>query len=75
VQLAAQSLGLGSCWVQIRNRSHDADRSAEACVQDLLGIPPRMRVLSIVAIGRPAEDKDGHPGTSLDRRKIHRNTY
>src|ERR1700757_996494 len=28
VQLAALSLGLGSCWVQIRNRMHDGSRSA-----------------------------------------------
>jgi hypothetical protein len=41
----------------------------------LLGIPPHVRVLSVIAIGRPAEDKVGHPEASLDRGKIHRNRY
>ena len=31
-QVAAESVGLGSCWIQIRNRSHDATSSAEQYV-------------------------------------------
>ena len=37
--LTAHSLGLGSCWIQIRNRDHSAARTAEDYVQELLGAP------------------------------------
>ena len=39
IQLTAVSLGLGSCWAQIRNRQHDAEKSAETYIRELLGLP------------------------------------
>ena len=42
IQLAAEDIGLGSCWVQIRLRPHDAESTAESFVKDLLGIPDRL---------------------------------
>ncbi len=72
---AAHSLGLGSCWVQLRNRPHDDQTSAEQFVQQLLGIPPHLRVLAIVGIGYPAEKKSGHDRAKLDESKIHRERY
>lgn len=75
LQLAAHSLGLGSCWVQIRLRPHSKDATAEAYVQGLLGIPPHMRVESIVGIGYPAETKAPVPGDQLDYAKIHFNRF
>ncbi|HNS15590.1 MAG TPA: nitroreductase family protein [Syntrophorhabdaceae bacterium] len=75
LQLAAHSLGLGSCWVQVRLRPHSKDTTAEAYVQELLGIPPHMRVESIVGIGYPAETKAPVPGDRLDRAKIRSNRF
>ncbi len=75
VQLAAQSLGLGSCWVQIRLRQRADGASAEEVVRDQLGIPDGMRVESIIAIGHPAEDPTGHGIDSLDRSKLHYNRF
>ena len=69
--LTAHSLGLGSCWVQIRKRMHRDEVSAEKYVQDLLGIPSHLRLQAIVAVGYPAEEKEGHPQGSLDFGKIH----
>ena len=51
IQLTAESLGLGSCWVQIRNRPHDENQTAEDYVQSLLNIPTTIKVESIIAIG------------------------
>ncbi|RLB60626.1 MAG: NAD(P)H-dependent dehydrogenase/reductase [Deltaproteobacteria bacterium] len=73
--LAAHSLGLGSCWVQIRERPHKDQQSAEQFVQQLLRIPPQLRVAAIVGIGYPAEDKPGHGRDKLDGSKIHRDRY
>lgn len=70
LQLTAQSLGLGSCWIQIRNRNFDTERSAEAVIQELIGIPDHVHVESIIALGYPAEDREGRPQQELDYKKI-----
>ena len=73
--LTAHSLGLGSCWVQIRSRQHSADQTAEHYVQVLLGIPAHIRVEAIIAIGYPAETKAPVPADQLDYGKIRFNGY
>jgi len=74
-QLAATSLGLGSCWIQVRNRPRTGGESAEEFIRRLLAVPAHLRVASILALGHPAEKKEGHPAASLDFAKIHRNRY
>jgi nitroreductase len=71
IQLQAEDLGLGSCWVQIRMR-HDANGcDAEQNVRNILNIPPQLSVLSIIAIGRKAQAKAPHGEDSLQWEKIH----
>lgn len=72
VQLAAHSLGLGSCWIQVRKRQHEDGGSAEAYIQALLELPAHLRVLSLIAVGHPAREKKGHSRESLDWGKIRR---
>jgi nitroreductase len=73
--LTAHSLGLGSCWVQIRSRAHSVDQTAEHYIQVLLGIPAHIRVEAIIAIGYPAETKAPVPEDQLDYDKIRFNGY
>jgi nitroreductase len=75
VQLTTQSLGLGSCWIQIRNRPHSQDRTAEKYIQETLGIPQHMKVESIISIGYPAESKKPIPLEKLEFEKIRYNKY
>lgn len=75
LQLACESLGLGSCWVQIRLRPHDQEKSAEERVRESLGIPPHLRVESIISIGYPAKSLAGHPRETLKDHTIRANTY
>jgi nitroreductase len=75
VQLAAHSLGLGSCWIQIRNRPHSKGKTAEEYIQELLGIPKNLKVESIISIGFPAETKKSIPAEQLDYGKIKYNRY
>ena len=70
LQLTGQSLGLGSCWIQIRKRMHDDALTAEAYVKDVLGLPEQMKVESIVAFGYPAEAKPPIPKSELEYHKI-----
>ena len=75
IQLAAESLGLASCWIQIRKRQHDKILSADKYVKELLLIPDNMNVASIIAIGYPDENKQGHTKESLQTEKIFYNNY
>lgn len=75
VQLTAQSVGLGSCWIQIRKRAHSQDTTAEEYIQNLLGIPTNFKVESIISIGYPAETKKPVPQQSLEFEKIRYNHY
>ena len=53
MQLEAEDLKLGSCWIQIRMRDN-AGIPAEDIVRDIMGLDPGFSVLSIVAFGRRA---------------------
>jgi nitroreductase len=57
LQLTATHLGLGSCWVQIRGREHADGRPAEEHVREILGLPSSQRVLCMISVGYPAEEK------------------
>jgi nitroreductase len=73
--LTAVSLGLGSCWIQIRNRFHSKEVTAERYIQELLHIPSHLRIEAIVSIGYPAEYPRPVPEDNLPKGKIMKNSY
>jgi len=75
IQLAVESLGLGSCWIQIRERMHDDTKSSEAYIAEVLNIPSNLKVESMVGIGYPAEKKSPHSRDELQDEKIFLNRY
>lgn len=75
IQLTAHSLDLGSCWIQVRNRTREDQTSAENYVKELLEIPDNLSVLSIIALGYPKEEKKPHDRNSLSQDKVHYNKY
>jgi len=75
IQLAAESLNLSSCWIQIRMREHNNTQSANKYVKNLLKIPDNIDVESIIAIGYPDKIKEGHSKKSLQTEKIFYNRY
>lgn len=75
VQLAAESIGLGSCWIQIRKRTHSQEKTAEEFIQKILGIPQHLKVESIISIGYPAEIKQPIPREKLELEKIRYNKF
>lgn len=72
IQLAAESMGLGSCWIQMRNRYHRDGRPAQEHIEQLLDIPEQCIVQSVIAIGYPAETKEPHSRESLGFEKVHK---
>ncbi len=75
LQLAAKSCGLGSCWIQIRNRKHNESTTSEDYIRQVLNIPEQIKVESIIALGYPDESKEPHPKSSLEYSKIYMNRY
>jgi nitroreductase len=59
----------------VRNRSHDAATSAERYVQGLLGLPETLKVVAIISVGQPAEEKPSLPTSDLPFAKISHNRY
>ena len=70
-QLTAQSLGLGSCWVQIHKRMHDDHMTSNHYVKEVLNLPDGVSVESIIGIGYPAETPSPRKATELNNEKIH----
>ncbi len=75
IQLTAQDLGLGSCWVQVRERNHTEDESAEEYIRNILEIPEQFSVECILAIGYPAEEKKPQEEETLMYQKLHYNRF
>jgi nitroreductase len=75
VQLAAESLGLGSCWIQIRNRMHENSETSEEYISEVLRIPRKLRVEAMIAIGYPDEKKPPHEKEKLVYEKAYLNLY
>lgn len=75
IQLAAEELGLGSCWAQIRMRPHNESKSAEVYVKELLGLPPSYSIECIIGVGYPDEEKEGHSKENLPFNQVHRNQF
>lgn len=75
IQLEAENLELGSCWIQIRLRESNQGVSSEEYVRHLLNIPEHMAVLSIIAVGYPEKTQTEHTLEEVTYAKIHNEIY
>ncbi|MBW2590376.1 MAG: nitroreductase family protein [Deltaproteobacteria bacterium] len=75
IQLAAESIELGSCWIQIRERMHDNEKTAQEYISEILNIPSGLKVESIIAVGYPEKRKSPHAKEDLQYDKIYLDSY
>ena len=68
ILIAVAGLGLGGVWLGCHGKP---DR--EQAVRDVLGIPKRIGVLSLLSIGHPAEEKEAR--TQFDASRVHENGW
>lgn len=71
MQLQATALGLGACWIQVRNRFAGDGEDAETIVRETLGIPEDVVVECIVTIGHPDEERKPVDTSKLLWEKVH----
>jgi nitroreductase len=71
LQLTAQSLGLGSCWIQIRNRTRaDGCKSGDYVKKIIQASDENLKVESIIAIGYPVQARTPKPKEELQYEKV-----
>lgn len=68
---AAEDLGLGACWIQVRERYMEDGTPADSVVRALLDIPEPLRVLSIVAVGHKGMERKPFNEDRLLWEKVH----
>ncbi|MEY8353919.1 nitroreductase family protein [Lachnospiraceae bacterium 54-53] len=74
LQLEAESLDLGTVWIQIRNRQSDTGNSEDE-VRAVLNIPEKYGVLDILAIGYKDERKNPYGEEDLDFSPVHKERF
>lgn len=81
MQLEAEALGIGNCWVQIRSRqSQDVDAagsnvSSNDYVRQALEIPEPYEVLAILALGMSEEARPPHTAEDIDHSHWHNERF
>ena len=71
MQLQAADLGLGSCWIQVRDRYGADGTPAQEYVQEALGMPETVSVVCILAIGHPAKERKPQDTENLKWEQVH----
>ena len=76
MHLMADTLGVGSCWLQGRLRdAADGSVSTEEFVRNLLHYPEHMKLEAVLVLGMPAQQPEAHTLEALDHTKVHQETY
>ena len=75
IQLQAEDMGLGSCWIQVRERFGADGVPANEYVHNVLDIPLQLQVLSIIAVGHKGMERKPFDEAHLQWEKVHINKY
>lgn len=75
MQYQIEELGLGSCWIQIRDRYLSDGTSSEEVVRGILNIPSNLRVVCLLAVGYPERAVMPHDEDKLKWEKVHINNW
>jgi len=75
MHLMADSLGLGSCWIQGRLREAENEERTEAYCRSLLNVPDKYVLEAILSIGVCNEHPKAHTLEELELGKVHYDTF
>ncbi len=71
----AEDLGLGACWIQLRERFNAEGTPSEDLVRSLLHIPDTLRPVAMVAVGHKGMERKPFNEDRLLWEKVHVNTF
>ena len=71
IQLKAHEMGLGSCWLQLRDRFSPNDEPSDELFSKIVGLPENYRVLCFIALGYANEEKPSYTEKDIDLSKVH----
>lgn len=72
MELAATSIGIGNCWIQIRNRDAENDSPSEEYLRGILKFPENFACQAILSLGYPAKPPKAR---ELDKLKFEKISY
>ena len=75
ILLQAEDLGLGACWIQVRERMDAEGRPTEEIVKSLLGIPEGMRAVCMIAVGHKGMERKPQNEDRLKWERVHIGQY
>ena len=75
MHLMADSLGVGSCWIQGRLREAPDGRTTEEYLRELLQFPDGYKLEAILSLGIANKHPEPHSMEDLLMDKIHREKY
>ena len=75
LQYAAQELGLGSRWAQMKGNNYTEGKTSTQYIAELLGLPGNLTVQCIIAIGYPGEEIIPYKKEELPFDKVSYNHY
>lgn len=70
----AEDMGLGACWIQIRERQDNDGNDAEENVRKILNIPSNKRIVCIIAVGHKGMERKPQNEERLQWDKVHSDT-
>ena len=71
IQLQAEALGLGSCWIQMRGRFDKDNNDSADLIRELLDIPGEQQVECIIVLGHKDEVRRPVDPDKLMWEKVH----
>jgi len=60
MQITAWQMGIGSCWIQIRNRNYNEKITSEEYIKNIMDIDGEKKVLCLLSFGYKDEDKKNY---------------
>jgi len=75
ILLQAEDLGLGACWIQVRDRQDAEGRPTEEIVKSLLAIPEEMRAVCMIAVGHKGMERKPQNEDRLKWERVHIGQY
>ena len=75
IQMQAEELGVGSCWVQVRNRNYSDTITSGEYINDLLNIPMPVEVLCIITLGKKERNRTSANTDNLRWDRVHIGEY